>query len=158
MKTLRRPWQVYALTPLWAIKGFQELLSGVIGTAFVIRSFAGSGRLTGYALQMAFQSVFFSAVLAAGCFYVMAALWLGKREARSWGIVFSLLSEAALLAYLITRPPEFGGDPELIRTVLVGSIVNLGIVAFLLFDEKLLAFLGSPRLIGWWTPKLGKEE
>ena len=149
----RRPWQVYALTPLWAIKGFQELLSGVVGTSFYIGSQVGQGRLSGYALQTAIQSVFFSAILAAGSFYVMTALWLGRRAARPWGIAFALGSEMAVLAYLFTRPPEFGGDVALTRTVIIASIVNLGIVAFLLFDERLAEFLGSPRLVGWWTPR-----
>lgn len=138
---------------LWAIKGFQELLSGVIGTSFYVAAQAAEGRLAGYALQTAFQSVFFSALLTAGSFYVMAAIWLGKRSARSWGIAVALASELALLAYLITRPPEFGGTVPLVRTVLTGSFVNLGIVGFLLFDERLTTFLGSPRLVGWWTPR-----
>jgi hypothetical protein len=150
---LRRPWQVYALVPLWAIKGFQELLSGVIGTSFYIHAQAEAGRLAGYGLQVALQSVFFSALLAAGSFYVMAALWLGKRAARSWGIAVALAGEAEVLAYLVTRPPEFGGDVLLVRTVITASIVNLGLVGFLLFDERLTSFLGSPRLVGWWTPR-----
>ena len=87
MRRVRRPWQIYALVALWAIKGFQELLSGVIGTSFYVGSQVQEGRLAGYAFQTALQSVFFSALLAAGSFYVMAALWLGKRAARAWGIV-----------------------------------------------------------------------
>lgn len=152
-RTVRRPWQIHALTAIWAIKGFQELLSGVFGTSFYIVSQAERGALAGYALQIAIQSVFFSAALAGGAFFVMTALWLGKRSARPWGIVFALSSEIASLAYLITRPPEFGGDAALLRTVLVASIVNLGIVAFLLFDGRLLSFLGSTRLVGWWAPR-----
>jgi hypothetical protein len=31
--------------------------------------------------------------------------------------------------------------------------VNLGIVAFLLFDARLHSFLGSTRLVGWWAPR-----
>ena len=152
-RRLRRPWQVYAMVMLWAIKAFQELLSGVVGTGFFVAAQASEGRLAGYGLQTAFQSIFFEALLAAGSFYVMAATWLGKRPARSWGIVVALVSEITLLAYLITRPPEFGGTAPLVRTVLVGSFVNLGIVGFLLFDGRLTAFLGSPPLVGWWSPR-----
>jgi hypothetical protein len=150
---VRRPWQVYALVALWAIKGFQELLSGVIGTSFYIGGQVQEGQLAGYAFQTAIQSVFFSALLAAGSFYVMAAIWLGKRAARTWGIAVALVSEAGTLAYLFTRPPEFGGDAALVRTVLTASFVNLGIVAFLLFDRSLTEFLGSPRLVGWWSSR-----
>lgn len=153
VRRVRRPWQVYALVALWAIKGFQELLSGVVGTSFYIVAQVQAGRLVGYALQTSLQSVFFSALLAAGSFYVMGALWLGKRSARAWGIAMALLSEMSVLAYLITRPPEFGGDTALVRTVITASVVNLGIVGFLLFDERLTSFLGSPRLVGWWTPR-----
>lgn len=152
-RRLQRPWQVYAMVMLWAIKGFQELLSGVIGTSFYVAGLAADGKLSGYGLQTAIQSVFFSALLTAGCFYVMAATWLGKRPARSWGITVALASELALLAYLITRPPEFGGTIPLVRTVITGSFVNLGIVGFLLFDGRLTAFLGSPPLVGWWSPR-----
>ena len=152
-RRVRRPWQVYALVALWAIKGFQELLSGVIGTSFIVGSQVQEGKLAGYAFQTALQSVFFSALLAAGSFYVMAAIWLGKRPARAWGIAVALISEISVLAYLFTRPPEFGGDAALVRTVLTASVVNLGIVAFLLFDRRLMEFLGSPRLIGWWSER-----
>lgn len=152
-RRVRRPWQVYALVALWAIKGFQELLSGVIGTSFYIGSQVYEGRLAGYAFQTALQSVFFSALLAAGSFYVMAAMWLGKRAARTWGIAVALVSEIGTLAYLFTRPPEFGSDAALVRTVLTASVVNLGIVAFLLFDRSLAEFLGSPRLVGWWSAR-----
>lgn len=152
-RTVGRPWQIYALTALWAIKGFDELLSGVLGKGFYIWAQLHQGYLEGYALQMAIHSVFFSAVLAAGSFYVMTALWLGKRSARGSGVVFALLSEVSVLTYLITRPPEFGGDVALVRTVIVATIVNLGIVAMLLFDGRLAAFLGSTRLVGWWAPR-----
>jgi uncharacterized membrane protein (UPF0136 family) len=138
---------------LWAINGFRELLSGVIGTGFFVAAQAAEGRLAGYGLQTAIQSILFSMLLAAGSFYVMAGTWLGKRGARSWGIVVALVSELALLAYLITRPPEFGGPVRLVQTVITGSFVNLGIVGFLLFDGRLTAFLGSPPLVGWWTPR-----
>jgi hypothetical protein len=37
--------------------------------------------------------------------------------------------------------------------VLTATFVNLGIVGFLLFDRRLLEFLGSPRLVGWWSPR-----
>lgn len=152
-RRLRRPWQVYAMVMLWAIKGFQDLLSGVIGTSFFVAAQASEGRLAGYALQTALQSVFFSAILAGGSFYAMAATWLGKRSARSVGILIALASELALLAYLISRPPEFGGTVPLVRTVIIGSFVNLGIVWLLLFDARLTAFLGSPPLTGWWSPR-----
>jgi len=150
---LRRPWQVYAIVMLWAIKGFQELLVGVIATSFIVAARAAQGTLGGYGLQTAVQSIFFSAMLAAGCFYAMAGTWLGKRGARTWGIAVALVSEVALLTYLITRPPEFGGTVPLVRTVIVGSFVNLGIVWMLLFDPRLSAFLGSPPLVGWWSPR-----
>jgi len=153
VRLLRRPWQVYALVAIWAIKGFQELLSGVIGTSFFLAAQVADGKLAGYPLQIGLQSVFYEAALAAGSFYVMVALWLGKRAARAWGIAVALLSEMTILAYLISRPPEFGGDAALVRTVLTASLVNLGIVGFLLLDRQLTEFLGSPRLVGWWTPR-----
>lgn len=152
-RRLRRPWQVYAIVMLWAIKGFQELLVGVIATSFIIAARAAEGSLHGYGLQTAVQSVLFSGLLAAGCFYSMGGTWLGKRTARTWGIAVALVSELALLAYLITRPPEFGGTVPLVRTVVVGSFVNLGIVWLLLFDARLTAFLGSPPLVGWWSAR-----
>ena len=152
-RSVGRPLQVYALVALWAIKGFQELLSGVIGGGFYIWGQAAQGKLAGYALQIVIQSTLFSAVMAAGSFYVMIALWLGKRAARGWGIAFALLNELSVLAYLITRPPEFGGDIALIRTVVIATIVNLGVVGMLLFDGKLANFLGNTRLVGWWAPR-----
>ena len=148
-----RPWQIVALTALWAIKGAEELFRGVIGTAFYVSGEAERGALHGYGLQVAIQSILFSCVLAGGSFYVMTALWLGKRAARVWGVVFALLGEVAVLAYLFTRPPEFGGDVPLTRTVVIASIVNLSVVGFLLFDTRLAAFLGSTRLVGWWAPR-----
>jgi len=152
-RTIRRPWQVYALTALWAIKGADEVLRGVVGSGFYISGMAEKGTLDGYGLQLMLQSVIYSALLAAGSFYVMAALWLGKRSARPWGVGLAILSELWMLAYLVTRPAEFGGDVPLVRTVVVASIVNLSVVAFLLFDSKLAEFLGSPRLVGWWAPR-----
>lgn len=152
-RTIRRPWQVYGLTALWAIKGADEVLRGVVGTGFYVWAMAEKKAFEGYGLQLALQSVIYSALLAAGSFYVMVALWLGKRSARPWGVALAMLSELSMLGYLITRPPEFGGDVPLIRTVVIASIVNLSIVAFLLFDSKLATFLGSPRLVGWWAPR-----
>jgi hypothetical protein len=151
-RTIRRPWQIIALTALWAIKGADETLRGVIGNSFYVSANVAKGLLHGYGLQLALQSILYSAVLAAGCFYVMVSLWLAKRSARGWGIALSILGELSMLAYLITRPPEFGGDVPLVRTVVIASIVNLSIIAFLLFDTKLDQFLGSPRLIGGWAP------
>jgi hypothetical protein len=148
-----RPWQIYALTALWAIKGADELFRGVIGTSFYVWDQAQRGMLRGYGLQLAFQSLFFSATLAAGSFYVMGALWLGRKAARIWGVLFGILGELSVLAYLVTRPPEFGGDVPLVRTVVIATIVNLSVIAFLLFDGKLAAFLGSTRLIGGWAPQ-----
>ena len=152
-RTIRRPWQVYALTALWAIKGADELVRGVLVTGIYVWGRSEKGTLEGYGLQLALQSMIYSALLAAGSFYVMVALWLGKRSARPWGVALAILSELSMLGYLVTRPPEFGGDVPLIRTVVVASIVNLSIIAFLLFDSKLAAFLGSPRLVGWWAPR-----
>jgi hypothetical protein len=151
--TVNRPIQIYVLVALWAVKGFEELFRGVIGGAFFIVQEASQGKLGGYLLQLAIQSALFSAVMAAGSFYVMTALWLGRSAARSWGIALALLNELSVLAYLITRPPEFGGDVPIIRTVMIASIVNLGIVGVLLFDGKLARFLGSTRLVGGWTPR-----
>jgi hypothetical protein len=151
--TIRRPWQVYALTPLWAIKGAEEFLRGVVGTGFYVWGQAEKGALVGYGLQLALESMIYSAALAVGSFYVMVALWLGKRSARPWGTALAILSELSMLGYLVTRPPEFGGDAPLVRTVVVASIVNLSIIAFMLFDSKLASFLGSPRLVGWWAPR-----
>ena len=152
-RTIRRPWQVYPLTALWAIKGADEVFRGVVGSGYYVWGMAEKGALEGYGLQLVLQSVIYSALLAAGSFYVMAALWLGKRSARPWGVGLAILSELSMLCYLVTRPPEFGGDAPLIRTVVVASIVNLSIIAFLLFDSRLAAFLGSPRLVGWWAPR-----
>ena len=152
-RTIRRPWQVYALTALWAIKGADEFLRGVVGSGYYIWGMTEKGTLDGYGLHLAWQSVIYSALLAAGSFYVMVALWLGKRSARPWGVAVAILSELTMLGYLVARPPEFGGDVPLIRTVVVASIVNLSIIAFLIFDSKLAAFLGSPRLVGWWAPR-----
>jgi hypothetical protein len=152
-RTVERPAQIYALVALWALKGFQELLSGVVGATFYIWAQASQGKLGGYALQLSIQSVVLAAALAAGNFYVMGALWLGRRSARGWGVALAILAELSILAYLITRPPEFGGDANVVRTVIVGSVVNLGIVAVLLFDPRLASFLGSARLVGWWAPK-----
>lgn len=148
-----RPPQVYALVAIWAIKGFEELFRGVIGGAFYLVSQAAQGKLGGYMLHLAIQSSLFAAVMAAGSFYVMVALWLGKSAARGWGIAFALVNELSVLAYLITRPPEFGGDIAIVRTVIVASVVNLGIVGVLLLDGRLARFLGSTRLVGGWTPR-----
>jgi hypothetical protein len=153
MRTIVRPAQLYALVALWALKGFQELLSGVIGTGFFVWAEASKGALRGFGLQLAIQSMLFSLALAAGSFYVMVALWLGRSAARFWGVVFAILHECVVLAYLITRPPEFGGDAEIMRTVIIASVVNLGIIGVLLFDPKIRAFLGDAPLIGWWAPR-----
>ncbi len=153
IRTIRRPWQVYALTALWAIKGAEEVLRGMVGTGFYVWAMAERKVFEGYGLQLALQSMIYSALLAAGSFYVMVALWLGKRSARPWGVALAILSELSMLGYLITRPPEFGGDVPLIRTVVIASIVNMSIIAFLLFDSRLASFLGSPRLVGWWAPR-----
>jgi hypothetical protein len=83
----------------------------------------------------------------------MTALWLGRAAARVWGILLALLNELSVLAYLITRPPEFGGEVAIVRTVTIASIVNLGIVGVLLFDGKLARFLGSTRLVGGWIAR-----
>jgi hypothetical protein len=145
--------QIYVLVALWAVKGFEELFRGVIGGAFYIIQEASQGKLGGYMLHLAIQSALFAALMAAGSFYVMTALWLGRGAARSWGIAFALVNELSVLAYLITRPPEFGGDIAIIRTVIIASIVNLGIVGVLLFDGNLARFLGSARLVGGWTSR-----
>lgn len=158
-RIISRPWQVYALTALWALKAFQELLSGAVGGAFYIAKQVGEGTLFGYGLQMAMQSVLFSTLLAAGGFYVMTALWLGQRPARRWGTAVAALSEVVALGYLFSRPPQVGSDRDLVRFVLVSSLVNLGIVTIFLFDRRLADFLGSKRLVGWWAPKRrGGEE
>ncbi len=151
--TVARPPQIHVLVALWAIKGAEELFRGVIGGGFYVAQQSAQGKLGGYMLHLAIQSALFAAVMAAGSFYVMAALWLGKSAARAWGIAFALVNEISVLAYLLTRPPEFGGGAAMIRTVVVASIVNLGIVGVLLFDRTLARFLGSTRLVGWWAPK-----
>ncbi len=148
-----RPPQVYALVAIWAVKGFEELFRGVIGGVFYAASQSAQGKLGGYPLHLAIQSFLFAALMAAGSFYVMAALWLGRSAARGWGIAVALVNELSVLAYLISRPPEFGGDVAIVRTVIIASIVNLGIVGVLLFDGRLARFLGSTRLVGWWTPR-----
>jgi hypothetical protein len=151
--TVARPAEIYVLAALWAVKGFEELFRGVIGGAFFIVQQFAEGRLGGYLLHLAIQSALFAALMAAGCFYVMIALWLGRGAARGWGIALALVNELSVLAYLITRPPEFGGDIAIVRTVVIASIVNLGIVGVLLFDGKLARFLGSARLIGGWSTR-----
>jgi hypothetical protein len=151
--TIQRPPQIYALAGLWALKGFQSLLTGIVGTGFFVWGQASRGVLQGYGLQLAIQSMLFSLVLASGSFYVMGATWLGRGAARFWGIVLALLFECVSLAYLVTRPPEFGGDVALVRTVIIDSVVNLGIIAVLHFDGRVRAFLGDAPLIGWWAPR-----
>jgi hypothetical protein len=149
-RTVSRPPEIYVLAALWAVKGFEELFRGVIGGAFYIVQQAAQAKLGGYMLHLAIQSALFAAVMAAGSFYVMTALWLGRSAARGWGIALALVNELSVLAYLITRPPEFGGDVAIVRTVMIASIVNLGIVGVLLFDGKIARFLGSARLVGGW--------
>lgn len=151
--SIQRPAQVYALAGLWALKGFQSLLTGIVGTGFYVWEQASEGALQGYGLQLAVQSILFSIVLGAGAFYVMGAMWLGRSTSRFWGIVLAMLYESVSLAYLVSRPPEFGGDAALVRTVVIDSIVNLGIIAVLLFDGRVRAFLGDAPLIGWWAPR-----
>ena len=151
--TVARPPEIYVLAAIWAVKGFEELFRGVIGGAFYIIQESSQGKLEGYLLHLAIQSALFAALMAAGSFYVMTALWLGRASARSWGIALALVNELSVLAYLVTRPPEFGGDVAIIRTVIIASIVNLGIIGVLLFDGKLARFLGSARLVGGWTVK-----
>lgn len=152
-RTIARPWQVYALTALWALKAFQELLSGGVGGAFYIAKQVEQGTLFGYGLQLAMQSVFFSLLLAAGGFYVMTSLWLGRRPARRWGVAVAAVSEVAALAYLFSRPTQVGSERDLVRFVLVSTVVNLGIITIFLFDRRLASFLGSTRLVGWWAPQ-----
>ena len=148
-----RPWQIYALTMLFALRGADELLRGVVGTTFYVSLQSGKGILSGFGLQLAIQSIVFSLLLAGASFYVMAALWLGRAAARPWGVAVALVSEVCMLAFLISRPPEFGGPVPLVRTVVIASIVNLSVAAILIFDSKLSAFLGSTRLTGWWAPR-----
>ena len=157
-RTVGRPWQVYALTALWALKAFQELLSGVVGGGFYIAKQVDEGTLFGYGLQLAMQSVLFSLLLAAGGFYVMTALWLGQRPARRWGVGIAALSEAVALAYLFSRPAQVGSERDLVRFVLVSTVVNLGIITIFLFDRRLASFLGSARLVGWWAPTRHRAE
>jgi hypothetical protein len=151
-RIVSRPWQVYGLTALWALKAAQELMSGVVGGGFYVARMKAEGVLFGYGLQVAYQSLFLSLLLAVGCGYVMVALWLGKRPARRWGILVAAASEVVTLALLFSRPTQFGGDENLVRTVLTATVVNLGIIPLFLFDRRLAAFLGSTRLVGWWAP------
>lgn len=149
---MSRPPEIHVLAAIWAVKGMEEFFRGVVGGAFYIAEQASQGKLSGYLLHLAIQSALFAVVMSAGSFYVMTALWLGRAAARGWGIALALVNEVSVLAYLVTRPPEFGGDVAIIRTVIVASIVNLGIVGVLLFDGKLARFLGSARLVGgWWS-------
>lgn len=152
-RTVQRPWQIYALTTLFALKGVEELFRGVVGTLFYVGLEAGKGTLHGFGLQLAIQSILLSLLLAGATFYVMVALWLGKAASRTWGVAVALVSEAIMLGFLISRPPEFGGPDPLVRTVLVASVVNLSIAGMLIFDTKLSAFLGSTRLTGWLAPR-----
>jgi len=151
--TVRRPPEIYVLAAIWAVKGMEEFLRGVVGGAFYIAQQASLGKLEGYLLHLAIQSTLFAAAMALGSFYVMTALWLGRSAARVWGILLALLNELSVLAYLITRPPEFGGEVAIVRTVTIASVVNLGIVGVLLFDGKLARFLGSTRLVGGWIAR-----
>ena len=153
VRRVGRPWQIYALTMLFALRGADELLRGVVGTTFYVSLQSGKGILSGFGLQLAIQSIVFSLLLAGASFYVMAALWLGRAAARPWGVAVALVSEACMLAFLISRPPEFGGQVPLVRTVVIATIVNLSVAAILIFDSKLSAFLGSTRLTGWWVPR-----
>lgn len=152
-RTVQRPWQIYALTMLFALKAVEELIRGVVGTTIYVSLQSAKGILTGFGLQLALQSIILSLLIAGTSFYVMAALWLGKAASRLWGVAVALVSEVVMLAFLISRPPEFGGEASLVRTVLVASIVNLSIAAMLIFDAKLSAFLGSTRLTGWLAPR-----
>jgi hypothetical protein len=151
--TVSRPAEIYVLAAIWAVKGMDEFFRGVIGGGFYIAQQASLGKLEGYLLHLAIQSTLFAAAMALGSFYVMTALWLGRAAARVWGILLALLNELSVLAYLITRPPEFGGEVAIVRTVTIASIVNLGIVGVLLFDGKLARFLGSTRLVGGWIAR-----
>jgi hypothetical protein len=151
--TVSRPPEIYVLAAIWAVKGMEEFFRGVIGGGFYIAQQTSSGKLEGYLLHLAIQSLLFAAAMAVGSFYVMTALWLGRAAARIWGVLLALLNELSVLAYLITRPPEFGGEVAIIRTVTIASIVNLGIVGVLLFDGKLARFLGSTRLVGGWMTR-----
>ena len=148
--TVRRPPEIYVLAAIWAVKGMDELFRGVIGGSFYIAQQNTTGALDGYLFHLTIQSVLFSALMAAGSFYVMTALWLGRAAARQWGILLALVNEVSVLAYLVTKPPEFGGMVAIVRTVTIASIVNLGIVGVLLFDGKLVRFLGHSRLVGGW--------
>jgi hypothetical protein len=151
--TVARPPEIYVLAAIWAVKGMEEFLRGVIGGGFYIAQQVSLGKLEGYLLHLAIQSTLFAAAMALGSFYVMTALWLGRSAARVWGILLALLNELSVLAYLITRPPEFGGEVAIVRTVTIASVVNLGIVGVLLFDGKLARFLGSTRLVGGWMAR-----
>ena len=152
-RTVQRPWQIYALTMLFALKAVEELIRGVVGTTIYVSLQSAKGILTGFGLQLALQSIILSLLIAGTSFYVMAALWLGKTASRVWGVTVALVSEVVMLAFLISRPPEFGGDASLVRTVLVASIVNLSIAAMLIFDTRLASFLGSTQLTGWLAPR-----
>jgi hypothetical protein len=157
-RTVARPWQVYALTALWAIKATQELMGGVVAGGFHVAKMTAEGILFGYGLQMAYQSIALSLLLCVGSAYVMVALWLGKRPARRWGIAVAAASEVVTLALLFSRPPQFGGEQSLLRTVLVATEVNLGVITIFLFDRRLATFLGSTRLVGWWVPDRHRGE
>jgi hypothetical protein len=152
VRTVGRPWQIYALTMLFALKAADELFRGVMGTTFYVVAKTREGELAGFGLQVAIQSILLSLLVMGASFYVMAALWLGRAAARTWGVAVALVSQACWLVFLVSRPPEFGGHEPLIRTVLVASIVNLSMAAILIFDSRLAAFLGSTRLTGWWVP------
>ena len=152
-RTVGRPWQIYALTMLFALKGVEELVRGVLGPVIYASLQHSKGILTGFGLQLAIQSILFSLLLAGASFYVMAALWLGKAAARPWGVAVALVSQVVILGFLISKPSEFGGQIPLVRTVMVASIVNLSIAAILIFDTRLSAFLGSTTLTGWWAPR-----
>ena len=153
METVRRPPEIYVLAAIWAVKGMDEFFRGVVGGCFYIAQQAAQGKLEGYLLHLAIQSALFAAVMAAGSFYVMTALWLGRSAARGWGIALALLNEVSVLAYLVSRPAEFGGTVAIVRTVTIASIVNLGIVGVLLFDGRVVRFLGNAPLVGGWVPK-----
>ena len=152
-RTVGRPWQIYALTMLFALKAVEELVRGVLGPVIYASLQSRKGILTGFGLQLAIQSILFSLLLAGATFYVMAALWLGKAAARPWGVAVSLVSQAVMLGFLISKPSEFGGQVPLVRTVMIASIVNLSIAAILMFDSRLSAFLGSTTLTGWWVAR-----
>jgi hypothetical protein len=67
-RTVGRPWQIYALTMVFALKGVEELVRGMLGPVVYASLLSRKGILTGFGLQLVIQSILFSLLLAGASF------------------------------------------------------------------------------------------